>query len=100
MLLLACGSRSMSSVFLPRMASAAARLTAVVVLPTPPFWLAIATIIDARLIVGAGSETILGMVSECVKHPTCGSRSDVGWATLRSGWRPSNFLLGFLWVPG
>src|SRR4029453_14409350 len=45
MLLLACGSRSMSSVLRPRIASAAARLTAVVVLPTPPFWFAIATII-------------------------------------------------------
>ena len=37
MLLLPCGSRSMSSVGLPRMARAAARLMAVVVLPTPPF---------------------------------------------------------------
>src|SRR6476659_10773404 len=44
--LLACGSRSMSSVRLPRRASAAARLMAVVVLPTPPFWLAMATIIE------------------------------------------------------
>src|SRR5687768_16646292 len=35
----------MRSVFRPRIANAAARLTAVVVLPTPPFWLAIATII-------------------------------------------------------
>ena len=34
----------MSSVRLPRMASAAARLMAVVVFPTPPFWLAMATI--------------------------------------------------------
>ncbi len=48
MLLLACGSRSMSSVFRPRMASAAARLTAVVVLPTPPFWLAMATIMRLK----------------------------------------------------
>src|SRR5215831_5925603 len=44
MVLLACGSRSMSSVRLPRRASAAARLMAVVVFPTPPFWLAMATI--------------------------------------------------------
>src|SRR4030095_16139112 len=43
--LLAWGSRSTSNVRLPRSASAAARLMAVVVLPTPPFWLAIATII-------------------------------------------------------
>src|SRR5262245_26639341 len=46
--LLACGSRSMSSVRLPRRASAAAKLMAVVVFPTPPFWLAIATIIRRR----------------------------------------------------
>src|SRR5215510_1709396 len=43
--LLACGSRSIRSVGLPRRARAAARLMAVVVLPTPPFWFAIATII-------------------------------------------------------
>src|SRR3954466_8344437 len=43
--LLAWGSRSMSSVGWPRSASAAARLMAVVVFPTPPFWLAMATII-------------------------------------------------------
>ena len=49
MLLLACGSRSIRSVFLPRIASAAARFTAVVVFPTPPFWLAIATIIKSLL---------------------------------------------------
>src|SRR6185437_2287724 len=36
-----CGSASTSSVFMPRRASAAARLIAVVVLPTPPFWLTI-----------------------------------------------------------
>ena len=45
--LLAWGSRSMSSVRLPRRARAAARLIAVVVLPTPPFWFAMATIICA-----------------------------------------------------
>ena len=33
------GSRSMTSTRAPDWASAAARLTAVVVLPTPPFWL-------------------------------------------------------------
>ena len=40
-LALPCGSRSMTRVFRPCSASAAATLTAVVVLPTPPFWLAI-----------------------------------------------------------
>src|SRR5688572_4729169 len=43
--LFAWGSRSISSVRLPRRARAAARLMAVVVFPTPPFWFAIATII-------------------------------------------------------
>ena len=37
-----CGSRSTSSTHSPTAASAVARLMAVVVLPTPPFWLAIA----------------------------------------------------------
>jgi hypothetical protein len=43
--LLACGSRSMRSVGCPRRERAAARLMAVVVFPTPPFWFAMATII-------------------------------------------------------
>src|ERR671934_1432833 len=42
---LPCGSRSTTRTRLPRPASAAPRLTAVVVLPTPPFWLAIAIIL-------------------------------------------------------
>src|SRR5262245_18370299 len=45
---LAWGSRSISSVRWPRNARAAARLIAVVVFPTPPFWLAIAMTITAR----------------------------------------------------
>src|SRR5207245_9099074 len=39
---LACGSASTNRVFRSAVASEAARLTAVVVFPTPPFWLAIA----------------------------------------------------------
>ena len=39
---LACGSMSISSVAKPASAMQAATLTAVVVLPTPPFWFAIA----------------------------------------------------------
>src|SRR6516164_10412706 len=35
-----CGSRSTTSTWVPCSARQAARLTAVVVLPTPPFWLA------------------------------------------------------------
>ena len=41
-LALPCGSRSISSTELPAAANAVARLTAVVVLPTPPFWFATA----------------------------------------------------------
>ena len=41
---LPCGSISMSRVLYPFAPSAAVRLTAVVVLPTPPFWLTIATV--------------------------------------------------------
>src|SRR5947207_14546034 len=41
---LPCGSRSTTSTRCPAALSAVARLTAVVVLPTPPFWLAIAMI--------------------------------------------------------
>ncbi len=37
-----CGSRSRISTFSPTAASAVPRLMAVVVLPTPPFWLAMA----------------------------------------------------------
>ena len=37
-----CGSRSINNTFLLVAARLAARLTAVVVLPTPPFWFAIA----------------------------------------------------------
>src|SRR5205085_8581272 len=37
---LPCGSRSTTSTFSPIAASAVPRLIAVVVLPTPPFWLA------------------------------------------------------------
>src|SRR5271156_1730171 len=39
---LPCGSRSMISTRSPTAASAVPRLMAVVVLPTPPFWLAMA----------------------------------------------------------
>src|SRR5262245_27722185 len=40
-----CASRSISNVRMSAAASDAARLIAVVVFPTPPFWLAIATIL-------------------------------------------------------
>src|SRR5580704_4197793 len=43
---LACGSQSMRRVGRPSRAMAAARLMAVVVLPTPPFWLTTAMTLD------------------------------------------------------
>src|ERR1043165_7081915 len=42
----ACGSRSMRRVLKPLLATAAERLMAVVVLPTPPFWLATVMIMN------------------------------------------------------
>src|SRR5688572_16177452 len=42
---LPCGSRSARRVGRPARASPAARLTAVVVLPTPPFWLTTASVL-------------------------------------------------------
>src|SRR5690348_8171394 len=56
---LPCGSRSTISARWPAAASAVPRLTAVVVLPTPPFWLAIATM-RARRGGGSGSAASAG----------------------------------------
>src|SRR6202022_1735194 len=53
----ACGSRSTSSVGWPTSARAADRLIAVVVLPTPPFWLTTA------MIGGTVVANILGLAS-------------------------------------
>ena len=49
LLALPCGSRSMSSVRRSAAATLAARFTAVVVLPTPPFWLTTAMTESASL---------------------------------------------------
>src|SRR5437867_1404195 len=46
---LLCGSRSSNSTDLPRLPSEAARFTAVVVLPTPPFWFATAMTLPTTL---------------------------------------------------
>src|SRR6185295_9855782 len=67
--LLACGSRSMSSVRFPRSASAAARLMAVVVLPTPPFWFAMATIMKSEVSESAGSAVILADARSAEARP-------------------------------
>src|SRR5215204_6151601 len=57
---LACGSMSMHRTRYPSSASAPARLIAVVVLPTPPFWFAIAITLDTgaspRIGTGAGGK--------------------------------------------
>src|SRR5262249_49166550 len=52
MLIVRCawGSRSTRSTRCSRSARAAPRLTAVVVLPTPPFWLAIAIVFATRIV--------------------------------------------------
>ena len=92
--LLPCGSRSIRSVGLPRRARAAARLMAVVVLPTPPFWFAIETIIgdadckhrrrcrqgDLRNpLFWAGSAAGLGAAAACrATSCTCPCRRDRG----------------------
>src|SRR5437764_14270459 len=47
---LPCGSRSTISTRWPIFASPAARLTVVVVLPTPPFWLAMQKILATGLL--------------------------------------------------
>src|ERR1051326_6693790 len=81
--LFACGSRSMRSVFLLRSANAAARLIAVVVLPTPPFWLAIAMTMlwsrpeapekpagsssDSRSVIGPCQAGLLHLVAQIVR---------------------------------
>ena len=49
---LPCGSMSMTRTFRPAAASAAAMLTVVVVLPTPPFWL---DTVKMRVFSGLGS---------------------------------------------
>src|ERR1017187_1016263 len=50
-----CGSQSISSVGRPSSASAAARLIAVVVLPTPPFWFTTAITLDVATAVATAA---------------------------------------------
>src|SRR5713101_4004775 len=79
----------MRSVRLPRSARAAARLMAVVVLPTPPFWFAMATIIGVRTSEGivAGNSRI----AELGESP----QWRMGWRTCEVGdcvkWRFANY---------
>src|SRR5437016_11729743 len=72
---LACGSRSTSRVGWPTSAMAAARLMAVVVLPTPPFWLTTA------MIGGAMVANMLGLAS--LADPTSGAIGGI----LAMGWK-------------
>src|ERR1017187_7656261 len=55
-----CGSQSISSVGRPSSASAAAKLIAVVVLPTPPFWLTTAMTLDVATAAAAAAATSVG----------------------------------------
>ena len=58
-LALACGSASINKTFFSKTPSDAAKLTEVVVFPTPPFWLAIAMILPIYTIqILSGKNTI------------------------------------------
>src|SRR5690606_4102781 len=91
-----CGSKSTSSTLRPYSARAAPRLMVVVVLPTPPFWLAMAMIragpcrsvgigsgIGFRVVYAAGSD---GPSSAPRLSPDCSVRSeavqDSAWSVL------------------
>src|SRR3954467_9214039 len=65
----ACGSRSMTQTRRPHSARAAARLTAVVVLPTPPFWLMIAIRRMSGLRGAGRDDTAVGGGRECRLRP-------------------------------
>src|SRR5690349_4769189 len=67
-LALPCGSRSMTRTLCPAAASAVARLTAVVVLPTPPFWLATA-MIRARRDTTSGRLSLAPVTPFTSPHP-------------------------------
>src|SRR6185436_3012280 len=91
---LPCGSRSRISTFSPMAASAVPRLMAVVVLPTPPFWLAMARTrrpeIGARL---TGSFLRLGLGLEIADHDHAGVR--IGAARNQLGIEIPHVLGGF-----
>jgi hypothetical protein len=63
---LLCGSMSHSSTFTPVSVRAAQRLTQVVVLPTPPFWLATAIIFPILLFPSLGKDELRLLYSICV----------------------------------
>src|SRR3954466_10622200 len=67
-LALPCGSKSLTRIRSPEAASAVARLTAVVVLPTPPFWLATA-MTRARRDAATGRSKLFVAASLTGPHP-------------------------------
>src|SRR5439155_12698508 len=75
----ACGSRSISKMRWPSSASAAPRLTAVVVFPTPPFWFASATI----LMTPRSPDDVAGRV-----------KRKLNFSNFRSGILKVDFVLG------
>src|SRR5262245_3401098 len=70
-----CGSASTRSVLWPRRANAAAMLIAVVVFPTPPFWLTIARTWPTLLLGVFGHSVAVAQRCQCifgVFHPAFG----------------------------
>src|SRR5713226_480221 len=71
---LACGSRSTSTIECPSSASAAPRLMAVVVLPTPPFWLTmartVALVVDNILGLARTADPTSGVMRGIVSFPS------------------------------
>src|SRR5579871_3756042 len=88
---LPCGSRSMINTCSPMAASAVPRLMAVVVLPTPPFWLATASTRDSRGSASAGKgghlEHAAGRIAEAgndlaIEAPAAARGLDLGVGAL------------------
>src|SRR3954452_15686835 len=80
---LPCGSRSTISTCSPMAASAVPRLIAVVVLPTPPFWLAIASTRGrpaSPLAAGLSNETTWGLAGSVVGVSVMGCPMGLGQA--------------------
>src|SRR5262249_41553046 len=86
---LPCGSRSTTSTFSPIAAKAVPRLIAVVVLPTPPFWLASANTRGAVPPMSSkGSGSVMSHarpLSRCVSRSAGPSGANDQNSTLRTG---------------
>src|SRR5437867_10316287 len=92
------GSMSTTRTRLPARTSSAARLTTVVVLPTPPFWLANATVPLTRPPMGSRSQALILTESRSIPFVETRSRgsSDGGLDARPTG--PSRRLRGCLHV--